>query len=100
MTIEDNVFIGHGVTFINDTYPRATTADGELQTEADWKVETDAGQERRIDRLGRTILAESDGRRERHRGRGQRGDEGRSGERDRRGQSGPSIAEHCERMGG
>jgi acetyltransferase-like isoleucine patch superfamily enzyme len=37
--IEDNVFIGHGVTFINDTYPRATTADGNLQTEADWKVE-------------------------------------------------------------
>lgn len=37
--IEDNVFIGHGVTFINDSYPRATAADGELQTEADWKVE-------------------------------------------------------------
>ena len=39
MTIEDNVFIGHGVAFINDTYPRATTADGGLQTEKDWKVE-------------------------------------------------------------
>src|SRR6202167_5484660 len=39
VVIEDNVFIGHGVTFINDSYPRATTADGELQTEADWKVE-------------------------------------------------------------
>jgi acetyltransferase-like isoleucine patch superfamily enzyme len=37
--IEDNVFIGHSVTFINDAYPRATTAEGELQTEADWKVE-------------------------------------------------------------
>jgi acetyltransferase-like isoleucine patch superfamily enzyme len=37
--IEDNVFIGHSVTFINDTYPRATAADGGLQTEADWKVE-------------------------------------------------------------
>lgn len=37
--IEDNVFIGHGVTFINDTYPRATAGDGSLQTEADWKVE-------------------------------------------------------------
>ena len=37
--IEDNVFIGHGVTFINDSYPRATTTDGALQTEADWKVE-------------------------------------------------------------
>jgi len=39
VTIEDNVFIGHGVTFINDSYPRATTAEGSLQTEADWKVE-------------------------------------------------------------
>jgi acetyltransferase-like isoleucine patch superfamily enzyme len=38
VTIEDNVFIGHSVTFINDSYPRAT-ADGSLQTEADWKVE-------------------------------------------------------------
>jgi acetyltransferase-like isoleucine patch superfamily enzyme len=37
--IEDNVFIGHGVTFINDSYPRATTGEGSLQTEADWKVE-------------------------------------------------------------
>ena len=40
VTIEDNVFIGHGVTFINDTYPRATTSGGELQTEKDWRVET------------------------------------------------------------
>src|SRR5271154_6558251 len=39
VVIEDNVFIGHGVTFINDSYPRATTAKGGLQTEADWKVE-------------------------------------------------------------
>jgi acetyltransferase-like isoleucine patch superfamily enzyme len=39
VTIEDNVFIGHGVMFINDSYPRATSADGNLQTEADWKVE-------------------------------------------------------------
>jgi acetyltransferase-like isoleucine patch superfamily enzyme len=39
VTIEDNVFIGHGVIFINDSYPRATAADGNLQTEADWKVE-------------------------------------------------------------
>lgn len=40
VTIEDNVFIGHSVTFINDSYPRATASDGALQTEADWKVET------------------------------------------------------------
>jgi len=39
VVIEDNVFIGHGVMFINDSYPRATAANGELQTEADWKVE-------------------------------------------------------------
>jgi acetyltransferase-like isoleucine patch superfamily enzyme len=39
VAIEDNVFIGHGVTFINDSYPRATTPEGELQTESDWHVE-------------------------------------------------------------
>ncbi len=39
VTIEDNVFIGHGVTFVNDSYPRATTAEGELQTEKDWHLE-------------------------------------------------------------
>jgi len=39
VSIEDNVFIGHGVVFINDSYPRATTAAGGMQTEADWKVE-------------------------------------------------------------
>lgn len=36
VTIEDNVFLGHNVTFINDLYPQATDAAGELQTEADW----------------------------------------------------------------
>jgi acetyltransferase-like isoleucine patch superfamily enzyme len=40
VTIEDHVFIGHGVTFTNDMFPRATTADGGLQTEKDWRVET------------------------------------------------------------
>ena len=39
VTVEDHVFIGHGVMFINDAYPRATTAAGELQTGVDWKVE-------------------------------------------------------------
>jgi acetyltransferase-like isoleucine patch superfamily enzyme len=39
VTIEDYVFIGHGVTFTNDRYPRATTPSGALQTEQDWKVE-------------------------------------------------------------
>ena len=37
VTIEDEVFIGHGVMFINDRFPRATTASGELKTEADWQ---------------------------------------------------------------
>jgi len=36
--LEDEVFIGHGVVFINDKYPRATTESGDLQTDADWKV--------------------------------------------------------------
>jgi acetyltransferase-like isoleucine patch superfamily enzyme len=38
VTIEDQVFIGHNVTFINDFYPRATTPMGELQSAADWEV--------------------------------------------------------------
>jgi UDP-2-acetamido-3-amino-2,3-dideoxy-glucuronate N-acetyltransferase len=38
VTIEDDVFVGHWVTFINDPYPRATAPDGSLQTEADWTV--------------------------------------------------------------
>lgn len=37
--IEDNVFVGHGVVFINDSYPRATNEAGELQTQEHWKVE-------------------------------------------------------------
>jgi acetyltransferase-like isoleucine patch superfamily enzyme len=39
VTIEDEVFIGHGVMFTNDRFPRATNPDGSPQTEADWKVE-------------------------------------------------------------
>jgi UDP-2-acetamido-3-amino-2,3-dideoxy-glucuronate N-acetyltransferase len=38
VTIEDNVFVGHNVSFINDKYPRATAANGKPQTEADWGV--------------------------------------------------------------
>ena len=38
VTIEDYVFVGHGVMFTNDLYPSAVNADGSLQTEADWKV--------------------------------------------------------------
>ena len=36
--IDDCVFVGHGVMFINDTYPKAVSEDGELQTEADWQL--------------------------------------------------------------
>ena len=39
VTIEDEVFVGHGVMFINDKTPRATSGNGALQTEADWKLE-------------------------------------------------------------
>lgn len=39
VTIEDHVFIGHNVAFVNDSFPRATTATGELQTGSDWVVE-------------------------------------------------------------
>jgi UDP-2-acetamido-3-amino-2,3-dideoxy-glucuronate N-acetyltransferase len=38
VTIEDDVFVGHGVMFVNDPYPRATNNDGEPQTESDWQV--------------------------------------------------------------
>lgn len=57
VTIEDNVFIGHGVTFINDSYPRATTPEGELQTEADWKVETTVVKQGASIGSGATILS-------------------------------------------
>jgi acetyltransferase-like isoleucine patch superfamily enzyme len=39
VTVEDNVFIGHGVVFINDRLPRAVNGDGSLQTESDWRLE-------------------------------------------------------------
>jgi UDP-2-acetamido-3-amino-2,3-dideoxy-glucuronate N-acetyltransferase len=57
VTIEDHVFVGHGVTFINDMYPRATTETGELQTEADWKVEPTLVRNGASIGSGSTILA-------------------------------------------
>jgi acetyltransferase-like isoleucine patch superfamily enzyme len=57
VSIEDNVFIGHGVTFINDSYPRATAADGQLQTEKDWKVERTCIKKGASIGSGSTILA-------------------------------------------
>jgi len=57
VTIEDGVFIGHGVVFINDTYPRATNPDGSLQTEHDWKVESTRVKTAASVGSGSTILA-------------------------------------------
>lgn len=57
VTIGDRVFVGHGVTFINDIYPRATTADGELQTEKDWKVEATVVRDGASIGSGATVLA-------------------------------------------
>jgi len=57
VAIEDNVFVGHGVAFINDIYPRATTDGGQLQTEADWKVEKTLVKRGASIGSGSTILA-------------------------------------------
>ncbi|HJZ75892.1 MAG TPA: acyltransferase [Vicinamibacterales bacterium] len=57
VTIEDQVFIGHGVMFINDRYPRATTASGALQTADDWHVETTTVKAGASIGSGATILA-------------------------------------------
>ncbi|GAB4123491.1 MAG: acyltransferase [Acidobacteriota bacterium] len=56
VTIEDEVFVGHGVCFINDIYPRATTGT-RLQTEADWKVEPTLVKRGASIGSGATILA-------------------------------------------
>lgn len=56
VTIEDDVFVGHNVTFINDRYPRAT-AGGRLQTEADWTVEPTRVRKGASIGSGATILA-------------------------------------------
>jgi acetyltransferase-like isoleucine patch superfamily enzyme len=57
VTIEDNVFVGHSVTFINDSYPRAVTSDGHLQTAKDWKVERTLVKKGASIGSGATILA-------------------------------------------
>ncbi len=60
VVIEDNVFIGHGVMFINDSYPRATTLEGNLQTEGDWKIERTVIRRGASIGSGATILANVD----------------------------------------
>jgi acetyltransferase-like isoleucine patch superfamily enzyme len=57
VTIEDNVFVGHNVAFINDSYPRSTAADGSLQTEKDWRVEPTLIKKGASIGSGATILA-------------------------------------------
>ncbi len=57
VTIEDHVFIGHGVVFVNDAYPRATTVSGELQTEKDWTVEPTVVRQGASIGSGATILS-------------------------------------------
>lgn len=57
VTIEDNVFVGHGVVFVNDSYPRAANPDGSLQTEKDWKVEKTLVKKGASIGSGATILA-------------------------------------------
>lgn len=56
--IQDNVFIGHGVMFINDSYPGATAETGELKTEADWKVEKTVVKKGASIGSGATILSD------------------------------------------
>lgn len=57
VTIEDEVFVGHGVMFINDPYPRATAPGGELQTDADWSVQRTVVKRGASIGSGATILA-------------------------------------------
>ena len=94
--IEDDVFIGHSVTFINDTYPRATVAGGGLQTEADWKVEKTQSLPRGVDRFRIHDSEQYYGWRECDCGSRQRGDQGCARKCDRGGQS-RKVSEVCER---
>ena len=56
VTIEDEVFVGHGVMFINDRYPAAVAASGELKSDADWKLETTTVRKRASLGSGAVIL--------------------------------------------
>ncbi len=56
VTLEDEVFVGHGVIFVNDRYPRATTATGQLQGKSDWTCEPTLVKRRAAIGSGATIL--------------------------------------------
>ena len=92
VTIEDNVFIGHGVTFINDSYPRATTPDGETPDRKGLARGKDAGKTRSFDRFRIHDSFECRDWRKRDRRRGQRGDPRRASEYDCCRQSGKDFA--------
>ena len=92
VTIEDEVLIGHNVTFVNDSFPRATSATGALQTEADWKVESHPGEKRRVNRIGSDHPIERGDRRKCVDRRRQRRDKRCARERDRGRKSGESVA--------
>ena len=83
VVIEDEVFVGHGVMFTNDRFPRATNADGSLQTEADWKVEVTRVKRARVHRHQRDHHFRRDHRRRRAGRRRCRGDQGRARPRHR-----------------
>ena len=90
VTIEDEVFIGHGVTFTNDTYPRATT-DGQLQTESDWHVETTLIKKGASIGSGATVLSKVPVGENGDRGRRECSDQERTAQHDSRRKSGPPV---------
>src|SRR4051794_21054736 len=75
VTIEESVFIGHNVTFINDRYPRATKAKCELQSEADWRCQRAFIKRGRLDRFWRDVVRRDYRWRERYCRRGKCGDQ-------------------------
>ena len=99
VVIEDNVFIGHGVTFINDTYPRAATLEGNLQSEVDWTVEHTVIKKGASIGSGATILSNTSSRRERDCRRWQRGHQGCPTQRYRGRKSGQGSALHRTERG-
>ena len=94
VTIEDDVFIGHNVTFINDMYPRSTVEGGGLQTEADWVCIPTLIKKGRLGRLQHDGPRRRDGGGEGDRGRGKRGDERRPPGDDRGREPGEGLAKN------
>ena len=94
VTLEDGVFIGHGVMFTNDLYPRAVNADGSLQTEVDWQVVTTLVKAQASIGSNATILAGHHDRRRRAGRRRRGGHQRRAGLRHRRRRSGEDHRQH------